>query len=82
VEFSDHLRLRARDDEHYSVDGKSRLELKPGESTTLTFQVVIQLQEDDDDEGESKLTITPIKGNVYSIRLIGDGSQTFQVTAS
>jgi hypothetical protein len=69
------------DQDHEGNEGHSRLELKPGQSTTLTFSGVIQLHPDS--QGKvSHVAITPVKGGRYTIRVMSEGSQTFDVTAS
>ena len=56
----------------------SFLTLQAGEEVTLTFTGVIQLQTNE----KSPLTVlVPLECNAYMIRLMGDGSQTFEIQA-
>jgi len=55
------------------------LEIKQGETKTLKFTGVIQLKPNEHSKA-SPITITPIKGNKYTIRVEGEGSETFDVT--
>lgn len=52
----------------------SRLTLKAGQSATLSFTGVIQIG--------SFMVTTPIRGSSYTLLMMGEGSQTLQVTAS
>ncbi len=54
------------------------LELEPGESKTMTFTGVIQMKHD---HGKAPITITPIVGSDYEVRVSGEGSQSINVTA-
>jgi len=69
------------DEEHENGGGYSKLELKPDQSVTLNFNGVIQLHPDNHGK-EKPITITPIKGDSYTIRVMGEGYQTFDLTAS
>ncbi len=61
----------------------SAFSVQPGESITVTFNGVIVLQPEDDDEGGySDIVVTPRAGVSYTLRLMGEGSQTFSVTAT
>jgi len=60
----------------------SALTLQPGGSVTLTFSGVIALQTEHDDIDNPAIVITPIAGENYTLRLMGEGFQTFSVTVS
>lgn len=66
--------------EHEESDHSTH-EMKPGESLTLSFRGVTKLTPDEDGEA-TQITITPVKGSVYTIRLLGQASEPYQVTAS
>jgi hypothetical protein len=72
--------------EHDENEGNRRgLTLQPGQSVTLSFSGVIQLKPEHDEEKEKstpQTIITPILGETYTIRLMGEGYQTFNVTAT
>ena len=73
--------------DHKDNRSLSSITLEPGQSITVSFSGVIQQHphDDDDDEGEGKapLTVlTPVPGSSYVIRLMGEGFQTYNVTAS
>jgi len=70
--------------EHDENEGKRRgLILQPGQTITLSFSGVIQLKPEHDEEKRRPQTIiTPIPGETYTIRLMGEGYQTFNVTAT
>jgi len=70
--------------EHDENEGKRRgLTLQPGQSVTLSFIGVIQLKPEHDEENSRPQTIiTPIPDETYTIRLMGEGYQTFNVTAT
>jgi hypothetical protein len=58
----------------------SSLSLQPGQSATLSFSGVITLQ-----PGimtGPAMVVTPIVGDNYTVRLMGEGFQTFNVTAT
>ena len=61
--------------------GSSRLILKPGQSVTLTFNGVIKLLPDRH-SARSQVAIMPFEGGIYTIRVMGEGYQTYKVTAS
>ena len=69
------------DEDHEGNEDHSRLKLKPGQSTTLTFSGIIQLHIDGHGKA-SHVAIVPVTGGRYTIRTMGEGSQTFDVTAS
>jgi hypothetical protein len=63
-------------------DEVSSLILQPGENVTLSFSDVIALQPKMDFMPNPAMVITPIVGNNYTIRLMGEGFETFNVTAT
>lgn len=69
--------------EYKHEDGvrSSKLELASGGSVTLEYSDVIQLHPYKNDDAHY-VTITPKVGNVYTIRVMGMGSQTLDVPAS
>jgi hypothetical protein len=60
----------------------SALTLQPGESVTLSFNGVIALQTEKDDIENPAMVITPIISENYTLRLMGEGFQTFAITVS
>jgi hypothetical protein len=60
----------------------SALTLQPEGTVTLTFSGVIALQTEHDDIDNPAIVITPIAGETYTLRLMGEGFQTFTVTAT
>jgi len=65
----------------------SSLTIQPGKSVTLSFSGVIQLGLVAEPVAMIRMpvfsiVVTPIPGNAYTIRLTGEGSQTFSVTAT
>ncbi len=60
----------------------SSLALLPGQNVTLSFSGVIALQPENDMMEHPAMVITPIIGGNYTIRLTGEGFQTFNVTAT
>ena len=60
----------------------SSLALQPGQSVTLSFSDVIALQPEKDIMKHPAMVVTPIVGGNYTIRLMGEGFQTFDVTAT
>ncbi len=62
--------------------GFSSLVLQPGENVTLTFTGVIELQPENDLLEHPAMVITPVAGANYTLRLMGEGFQTFSVTAT
>lgn len=69
------------EDEHEDME-LSSLALQPGQSLTLSFSNVIALQPEKDDMKHPAMVVTPIVGGNYTIRLMGEGFQTFNVTAT
>jgi len=79
------------EDEHEGTRRVRPLIIQPGESVTLSFSGILQYRtehDDDDDDDErgpmSVITpkvIAPILGETYTIRSMGEGYQTFNVTA-
>ena len=62
--------------------GLSSLTLQPGQDITLTFSGVIALDHHDDENKGPTMVITPIAGQSYTIRLMGEGYKTYNVTAT
>jgi hypothetical protein len=60
----------------------SSLILQPGESVTLSFSGVISFQTERYDMEHPAVVVTPIVGDNYTLRLMGEGFQTFSVTAT
>jgi hypothetical protein len=58
------------------------LTLQPGQNVTLSFSDVIALQPEKDFMKHPAMVVTPIVGGNYTIRLMGEGFQTFDVTAT
>lgn len=77
------------DNERRGIGTVSSLTIEPGKSITLSFSGVIQLRPENDAENErhmpsrmsTSIAITPIPGDTYTIRLMGEGFQTFNVAA-
>jgi len=69
------------DDEHEDME-LSSLALQPGQSVTLSFSGVIALQPEKDNMKHPAMVVTSIVGGNYTIRLMGEGFQTFDVTAT
>jgi len=69
------------EDEHEDKE-LSSLTLQPGQNVTLTFSGVIALQPEKDNMKHPAMVVTPIVGGNYTIRLMGEGFQTFNVTAT
>ena len=59
----------------------SPLTLAPGQNATLSFNGVIALQPDIIIKGPA-IVVTPMSGYNYTVRLMGQGFQTFTVTAT
>ena len=59
----------------------SSIALQPGENVTLSFSGVIALRPDEDSIMSPAMVVTPIVGGNYTLRLMGEGYQTFNVTA-
>ncbi|MEM3684800.1 MAG: DUF4382 domain-containing protein [Conexivisphaerales archaeon] len=75
------------DQEDNALANNSMLVLKPGQSVNLTFYGIIQLVHQPDDSKNSvmeipSMIITPIPGQTYQIRLMGEGFETITVVAS
>jgi hypothetical protein len=68
------------DDEHDEI-ALSSLVLQPGQSVTLSFSGVIALHPDEDSMMSPAMVVTPIVDGNYTLRLMGEGYQTFNVTA-
>lgn len=69
------------DDKH----GKnlSSITLKPGQTVTVSFNGVIQKQQEDDKaKGKAIGALTPVPGSSFTIRLIGEGYKTYTVNAT
>ncbi|HXX87581.1 MAG TPA: hypothetical protein VEH86_03945 [Candidatus Acidoferrum sp.] len=62
-------------------DTQNSLVLLPGESATLTYTGVIRQPKMDMTE-DPAMTVTPIIGDNYTIRIMGEGFQTYNVTAT
>jgi hypothetical protein len=60
----------------------SSLTINPGETVTLNFNGVIALYTGWRQDQNPLFTITPIVDNDYTIRLMGEGFQTYAVTAT
>lgn len=71
------------DDEYEDMKGMevSSLILAPGQNATLTFSGVIALHPDTDGMKGPPIVVTPIVNDTYTIRLMGEGFQTYNVTA-
>lgn len=67
------------DDEHKEND--KGFELTSTTEKTFTFTGKIQMKPDEHGKA-TPITITPIKDGKYTIRVSGEGSQTFEVTAT
>jgi hypothetical protein len=69
------------DDEHENME-LSSLTLQPGQNATLSFSGVIALQPEKEKMMHPAMVVTPIVGGNYTIRLMGEGFQTFNITAT
>jgi hypothetical protein len=69
------------DNEHENIE-LSSLTLQPGQDATLTFSGVIMLQPEKDDMMHPAMIVTPIVGDNYTMRLMGEGFETFSVPAT
>ena len=69
------------DDENEETE-HSVLILQPGQSIILTFSDVIALQPEEDSMEHPPMVVTPIVGGNYTLRVMGEGFQTFRVTAT
>ena len=66
------------DDDHEGGLGNGKIVLKPGQSMTLTYSGVIQIHSDG--RGKSPVVVvTPLVKESYKLRIMGTGSQTFDV---
>jgi hypothetical protein len=65
--------------EDYEKFDRSEGEVKSGESLTVMFSGVIQVTPDDE---APPITISPIKGNIYSINPLNENSESFDIMAS
>lgn len=61
--------------------GISSLVLQSGQTATVTFSGVIALQTERNDLKHPAMVVTPLAGNDYTLRLMGEGYETFTVTA-
>jgi hypothetical protein len=68
-------------DTHENMEVSSLI-LQPGQNVTLSFSGVIALQPEKDDMKHPAMVMTPIVGGNCTIRLMGEGFQTFNVTAT
>jgi hypothetical protein len=69
------------DDEHKDKE-LSSLTLLAGETVTLNFSDVIALQPEKNFMKHPAIVVTPIVGGNYTVRLMGEGFQTFNLTAT
>lgn len=60
----------------------SPLTLAPGQNVTLSFSGVIGLQPDMGSMKGPAIVVTPIVGDNYTVKLMGQGFQTFSITAT
>lgn len=67
--------------DHEDIETSS-LTLEPGQNATLSFSGVISLQPDMDSMEDPAMIVTPIVDGNYTVRLMGEGFQTFNVTAT
>jgi hypothetical protein len=73
-----------KDPEHEDEHGHmelSSLVLQPGQNVTVSFSGVIALHPEKEDMMHPAMVVTPIVGDTYTVRLMGEGFQTFNVTA-
>jgi hypothetical protein len=68
-----------REDNH--GDAVSALILQPKDTVTLTFTGTFALHTEDRHSQNPAMVITPVIGNDYTIRLMGEGYQTYIITA-
>ncbi len=66
----------------HESDEISSLTLEPGQNATLSFSGVISLQTDMGSMKGPAMVLTPMVGGNYTVRLTGEGYQTFNVTAT
>jgi len=76
-----HGNKHEHDDEDEDIE-LSSLVLLPGQNVTLTFSSVIALHPEKDGMMHPVMVLTAIIGGNYTIRLMGEGFQTFNVTAT
>jgi len=74
--------IGAGDDEECGGKDLSSLLLQPGNSAALSFKGVIAVQPGKNDNGWPTMVFTPIVGDNYTLRLTGEGFQTYNVTAT
>ena len=79
-EDNEHDGEHEHDDENEHME-LSSLVLQPGQSVTLSFSGVIALHPHEDSMMSPAMVVTPIVGGNYTLRLMGEGYQTFNVTA-
>jgi len=60
----------------------SSLTIQPGDTATLAFSNIIGLIPEDDEKEHPAMVITPIVDGNYTLRLMGEGFQTFTVKAT
>jgi hypothetical protein len=60
----------------------SPLTLEPGQNATLSFNGVIELQPDMGILKGPAIVVTPTAGDTYTLRLMGEGFETFSVNAT
>ena len=68
-------------DKHEDME-LSSLTLQPGQNITLIYSGVIALQPKNDIMKHPAMVITPIVGGNYTVRLMGEGFQTINATAT
>lgn len=66
----------------YYGHGFSSLSLKPGENVTLSFSGVIAFNPERYHIEYPAVVVTPMIGGNYTLRLMGEGFQTFAITAT
>jgi hypothetical protein len=74
--------LFGTDHDEYEDMKLSSLILQPGENATLSFSGVIALQPEKEMMDHPAIIVTPIVGGNYTVRLMGEGFETFNVTAT
>jgi len=76
--------LGENDDEAEENQLISSLTIRSGQSVTLSFSGMLQIQDDDDDEGETAIQtiLTPVLGSRFTIRLMGESFKTFNLKAT
>jgi hypothetical protein len=68
--------------EYEQKQWNTSLILQPEDTITLTFKGVISLQSGKNNDNSPITVITPILDSNYTIKLMGEGNQTFYVTTS